>query len=65
MVYILLNHKTNRLHKRFLRVICNVSHSSYDELLNLNNSVPIHHKNLQILVTEMFSVYTGSATYFK
>ena len=32
------------------------------ELLNLDNSVSIHQKNLQILATEMFTVYTGSAT---
>ena len=45
-------------------VIYNDSHSSYDELLNLDNSVliDIDHMNLQILATEMFRVYTGSAT---
>ena len=26
-----LNHKINRLHERFRRIIYNVSHSSYDE----------------------------------
>ena len=57
-----LNHKINRLHERCPRVIYNDSHSSYDELLNLGNSVSIHHRNLQILATEMFRVYTGSAT---
>ena len=36
-----LNHKINRLHERCLRVIYNDSHSSYDELLNLDNSVSI------------------------
>ena len=35
-----LNHKINRLHERCLRVINNNdSHSSYDKLLNLDNSV--------------------------
>ena len=57
-----LNHKINRLHERCLRVIYNDGHSSYDELLNLDNSVSIPQKNLQILATEMFRVYTGSAT---
>ena len=57
-----LNHKINRLHERCLRVIYNDSHSSYDELLNLNNFVSVYHWNLQILATEMFRVYTGSAT---
>ena len=49
-----LNHKINRLHERYLRVINNDGHSSYDELLNLVNSVSIHHRNVQILATEMF-----------
>ena len=51
----------NILHERCLRVIYNDGHSSYDELLNLDNSVSIHHKNLQILATEIFRIYTGSA----
>ena len=37
----LLNHKINRLHERYLHVIYNDSHSSYDELLNPDNSVSI------------------------
>ena len=57
-----LDHKINKLHERCLRVIYNDGHSSYDELLNLDNSVSIQIKNLQILATEMFKVYTGSAT---
>ena len=59
-----LNHKINRLHERCLRVIYNDGHSSYDELLNLDNSVSIHHRNLQILATEMFRVYTGQLLIF-
>ena len=35
----LLNHKINRLHERCLCVIYNDGHSSYDEFLNLANSV--------------------------
>ena len=52
----------NILHERCLRVIYNDGNLSYDELLNLDNSVSIHHKNLQILATEIFTIYTGSAT---
>ena len=37
----LLNHKINRLHERYLHVIYSDSHSSYDELLNPDNSVSI------------------------
>ena len=55
-----LNHKINRLHERCLPVIYNYCHSSYDELLNLDHSVSIYHRNIQILATEMFTVYTGA-----
>ena len=60
-----LNHEINRLHQTCLRVFYNDDHSSYDELLNLDNSESVHHRNLQILATEMFRmfrVYKGSAT---
>ena len=59
-----LNHKINRSHERCLRVIYNDGHSSYDEFLSLDNSVSIHHRDLQILATEMLRVYTGSANDF-
>ena len=48
-----LNHKISRLDERCFRVICNDGYSSYDELLNVDNSVSKHHKNLQILAAEM------------
>ena len=48
----MLNHKINRLHEIFFRTIYNVIHSS---------SVSTHYKNLQILVTDVFRVCTGSA----
>ena len=59
-----LNHKINRLHERCIRVIYSDSRWSYDELLNLDNSVSIHHWNLQILATEMFRVHTGQLLIF-
>ena len=59
----LLNHETNRLHERYICVIYD-GHSSYDELLNLDNSVSIHHRNLQILATKMFRVYSGQLLIF-
>ena len=54
-----LNHKINRLHETCLCVIYNDGHSSYDKLLNLDNSVSIHHRKLQMIATEMFRLYTG------
>ena len=54
-----LNNKINRLHERCLRLIYSDRGSSYEELLDKDNSVPIHQKNLQKLAIEMFKTYTG------
>ena len=56
-----LNNKINRLHERCLRLIYGDRGSSYKELLDKDNSVPIHQKNLQKLAIEMFKAYTGIA----
>ena len=57
-----LNNKINRLHERCLRLIYSDRISSYKELLDKDNSVPIHRKNLQKLAIEMFKTYTGMAS---
>ena len=59
-----LNHEINKLHERCLRNSYNDVHSFYDELLHLDDSVSIDHRNLQILATEMFRVYTGQLLIF-
>ena len=51
-----LSNKINRVHERCLRVIYNDKKSSFQELLDKNESVCIHHKNLQALCIEMFKV---------
>jgi len=51
-----LNNKINRLHERALRLVYKDQHSSFQELLNLDNSITIHHRNLQKLATEMFKI---------
>ena len=49
-----LNNKINGLHERCLRLIYSDRNSSYEELLDKDNTVPIHQKNLQKLAIEMF-----------
>ena len=53
------NRKINRRHERCLRIIYNYKQSSYISLLEKDNSVSIHQRNLQILATEMFKVSNG------
>ena len=54
-----LNHKINQLHERCLRIIYSDKKSSFDELLHKNESVSIHHQNIQQLGIEMFKVRNG------
>ena len=54
-----LNNKINRLHERFLRMIYNDKASTFKELLEKDNSVSIHYRNIQALAIEMYKVDNG------
>ena len=53
--------KINRLHERCLRLIYNNKRSSFENLLEKDNFVSIHHKNLQALAIGMFKVHTKTS----
>ena len=53
-----LNKNINRLHERCLRIIYNDSSSTFERLLTKDNFVSIHDRNLQVITTDMFQVYT-------
>ena len=59
-----INTTINNLHFRALRMIYQDQTSSFDEILRKDGSVTIHHRNLQILVTEMFKVTKGISPAF-
>ena len=50
----LLSNKINRIHERALRIVYRDKKSKFDELLEKDNSVKVHIKNLQVLVPEIF-----------
>ena len=52
-----LNHKINRFHERCFRIIYSNKKSSFDELLDEEESDSIHHQNIQKLGIEMFKVF--------
>ena len=51
-----LNNKINAIHERTLRITYGDRQSSFQQLLEKDNSVSIHHRNLQVLATEMFKI---------
>ena len=55
-----LNNKINRIHKRALRLVYQ-NNLSFSEFVNSDNSVAVHQKNLQVLVTEIYQVRNGIA----
>ena len=54
-----LNHKINRLHERCLRSIYSDKKSNFDQLLDKDESVSMHHENIQKLGIKMFKVLKG------
>ena len=51
-----LNSKINKLHKRALRLVYKNYNSTFEDLLDIDNSFSIHHRNLQRLAIEMYKV---------
>ena len=56
-----LNNKINKLYERTLRVVYDDRQSTFEELFNIDKSVTIHQRNLQVLATELYKVYLGLA----
>ena len=55
------NNKIEDLHERCLRLIHNDKLSFYEEPLEKDGSVPIHHKNIQSLTIEIFQIKHGQS----
>ena len=51
-----LNNKINKLQERALRLVYPDERLSFEELLQMDNSMTIHHRNVQRLAIEMFKV---------
>ena len=55
------NNRINRIHGRELRLIHQDNSLSFAKLLDTDNSVTIHQRNLQVLATEIFKSKIGLA----
>ena len=51
-----LNNKINKIHERALRIAYKDSTLSFEQLLTLDKSVCIHHRNLRRLAVEMYKI---------
>ena len=56
-----LNNKINKLYERALGLVYDDRQLTLKELLNIDKSVTIHHRNLQVLATELYKVHHGLA----
>ena len=54
-----LNKKINNLHERALRIVYNDDKSTFSELLNIDRSVSIHHRNIRLLALEVYKFTKG------
>ena len=52
-----MNNKINRLYERCMRLIYADKTSSFEGLLEQDDSISIHTRNLPMIATEMFKVY--------
>ena len=56
-----INNRINSIHERALRIVYKNKNLTFDELLTKDKSVRIHHRNLQVLATEIYKWKTGIA----
>ena len=56
------NNKINKLHERTLRFVYQDDISSFEELLNKDKSVTVHHRNIHAMAIEMFKCLNGVGT---
>ena len=50
------NNRINHLDERALRIVYNDYKSTFENLLELDNSVSIHHRNIRLLSIELYKV---------
>ena len=51
--------KINKLHERCLRIVYNNNTSTFEELLETDNSVLVYFRNVQALAVELYKVVNG------
>ena len=44
------------MHERCLQIVYSDNTSSFEELLETDNSVSVHHRNIQVLANELYKI---------
>ena len=55
----MVNNRINKIHERALRIVYNDDQSSFNEVLNRDNSFTVHERNVQALAIEIYKVING------
>ena len=61
MLHIRKLNKINRLRERCLRIIYNNNLTTFFEILELDNSVSIHHRNLHCFAIELYNTFKNNS----
>ena len=59
-----INNRINKLHGRALRLVHKDEQYTFQQLLDKDNTVTIHHRNLQKLVIEMYKLQNNLSPKF-
>ena len=59
-----LNNRINKLHERALCLVYKDDEYTFEQLLDKDNTVTIHHRNLQKLATEMYKMQNNLSPKF-
>ena len=51
--------KINRMHEKCLGLVYNGNTPSYERLIEIDNFISVHHRNIQILVNKLYKIVNG------
>ena len=59
-----LNHRVNRLHEKALRISHDDYSSDFEELLERDDTIPVHKRNLRKLAIRIYNIWSNLSPLF-